>query len=174
MNPGERIKELRTKNRKTQEEFGKIIRYSNVYVSEIERGLKDPSPEFLTAVEDKFGASPGYILWGLPDSLWNTIKDVLQSADPPEELLQKMRPLISAPSSNDRSVAFSDVHNQWQKRPPVREKRLAENKAIRAFVEKVVKILSSGNQKVIKALESNVEVFWDSINTMRSEIAEVD
>lgn len=174
MKPGERIKELRLSREPNQKKFADIIGYSDAYVSEIERGIKEPSPEFLQALEKKFDISPGYILWGLPNDLWNAIKRTFQSEDASEELLQKLRPLLSSSEKDHLYGTVSEPPPGYGDSNTIHEKRLPKNVPIREFIDKVIRILDSGNKTVIGALESNVEAFLQNVELSKPEIKDGD
>ncbi len=64
MHPGERIKEIRKGKDLTLKAFGKMIGYSYVHVSNIERGRLRPSRDFLIKLSEIYGISSDYILYG--------------------------------------------------------------------------------------------------------------
>jgi len=55
-----------------------------------------------------------------------------------------------------------------------RERRLPENAPTRRFIDNVIKILRSGNKKIVTALESNVDAFLENIELRKPEIKEGD
>lgn len=64
MKPGERIKKFRREKRLTQKNLEGSIGYSQGFISEIERGVKEPSREFLIKLTEIYGISSDYILYG--------------------------------------------------------------------------------------------------------------
>ena len=67
MEPGERIKEFRKKKGLTQRDLANSIKYSDAYLSEIERGVSKPSREFLIKLTKVYGISSDYVLYGSED-----------------------------------------------------------------------------------------------------------
>jgi len=55
MNPGEIIKEFRKKKKLTQGQFGEKIGFSDAFISEIEKGKKEPSKKFTRRLIEVFG-----------------------------------------------------------------------------------------------------------------------
>jgi transcriptional regulator with XRE-family HTH domain len=157
MKPGERVKELRAKNEKNQKEFAEILGYSDAYVSEIETGKKEISVDFTNAIEERFGVSRGYILYGLSEDRWNAIKQYLQSEGLPSESIERLFPPLY--SQDKDSLAFHIEEGSKTYAPILREKRLPENVSKRDFIKKVIKIYESENNTVTKALMANVEAF---------------
>ncbi len=64
MKPGDRIREFRTKHRLTLKRMASGLGYSHVYLSNIERGLVDPSREFLKKLNEVYGLSSDFVLYG--------------------------------------------------------------------------------------------------------------
>jgi transcriptional regulator with XRE-family HTH domain len=67
MESGERIKEFRKEKGLTQRELANAIKYSDAYLSEIERGVSKPSRDFLIKLTETYGVSSDYILYGSED-----------------------------------------------------------------------------------------------------------
>jgi transcriptional regulator with XRE-family HTH domain len=155
MKPGERIKELRITKDKNQKEFGEIIGYSDAYLSEIERGVKEPSMEFLKALEEKFDVSPAYILYGISKSRWDTIKRYFQSEEVPEESIQKLGSLLYSPEGDHQSGAVRQPEGEYL---PTSTKKVLDN---------VKKILESGNETMIDALKANIKAFLEIVESKR-------
>ena len=104
MEPGERIKQFRKDKRLKQKDLEKSLGYSQGFLSEIERGVKEPSREFLKKLTLVYGISSDYVLYGseeeqkkylmvkeaeahyeiLPTStkkLLNNVKEILESGN---------------------------------------------------------------------------------------------
>lgn len=64
MEAGERIREFRKKRGLTQKELSGSIKYSDAYLSEIERGISKPSRDFLIKLTEVYGVSIDYVLYG--------------------------------------------------------------------------------------------------------------
>ena len=62
MNIGKRIKEIRTENGLSQENFGKLLSVSQDTISLWENGKSLPTTEFLIALSTQFDISVDYIL----------------------------------------------------------------------------------------------------------------
>lgn len=67
MQPGKRIKEFRLEKGLTQKELADAIKYSDAYLSEIERGVSKPSRDFLIKLTEVYGISTDYVLHGSED-----------------------------------------------------------------------------------------------------------
>ncbi len=164
MKPGERLKELRLKNDKTQIEFGEILGYSDGYLSEIETGKKGMSVDFTNAIEQKFGVSRGYLLYGLSEDRWNAIKRYFQSEGLPIESIERLVPPLYSEDRNSLPLPIGRESEEYV--PTLRERRLPQNASKRNFIEKVIKVYDSENDTVTKALKANIEVF---LYALRSE-----
>ncbi len=176
MKPGERIKELRDSKGfgKNQKGFADIIGCSDAYLSEIERGVKEPSLKFLRIIEEKFNISPATILWGLSKDHWDAIKQIFQSEESPEGLFRKLASLLRPPAEGRAELRISEPPLRYERPEMRQEKRRPENAPLRAFIGNIVRILSSGNKKIIVALESNVEAFLENMELRKPERKEGD
>ena len=67
MKPGERIKEFRIGKGLKQIDLKNSLGYSQGFISEIERGVKEPSRDFLIKLSEKYGISSDYVLYGSED-----------------------------------------------------------------------------------------------------------
>jgi len=76
MQPGEKIKEFRLIKGLTQEEFAESLGYSQNFLSAIEVGKVEPSRDFLIKLNEVFGISSDYILYGSDDERKNLIKEM--------------------------------------------------------------------------------------------------
>ena len=85
------------------------------------------------------------------------IRDKILAYDPPKEmvLLKVQEPKI-----------------EWHTDGSSPDRRQPHNALRRNFINKVLKILESGNQKAITALESNVEAFLEMSEVKGSEFEE--
>jgi transcriptional regulator with XRE-family HTH domain len=140
MKTGERIKQIRENKGLTQDELGASIGYSQGYISEIERDVKEPSRRFLKRFRDYTGDSIDEILYG---------------------------------TTEEKGSEFSGV-GESPKSEYYPERRRPENAPRRRLIDKILKILDSGNEKVVKALRSNVDAFLLAIEPRKSEIKEGD
>ncbi len=175
MKPGERIKELRlAKGYKVQKDFGDVIGYSDAYISEIETGKKEPSLDLLYTIEEKFGVSPATILWGLSRERWNAIKQIFQSEESPDDLFQKLTQLLRPPPAGLEYLQVSEPPLTYGGSAAHHENRQSENVPVRKFIDNVIKILNSGNEKIVTALESNVDAFLENIELSKLERKEGD
>lgn len=68
MEVGERIKEFRGLKKLTQKAFAGELDYSDVYISNVERGKVQPSRELIKKLTTVFGLSSDYILYGNEDA----------------------------------------------------------------------------------------------------------
>jgi len=59
---GKRLRELRKKNKLTQEQLGKIIHVTKVSISGYESGERTPDTENLRKLADYFGVTSDYLL----------------------------------------------------------------------------------------------------------------
>lgn len=59
---GQRLKELRLKNKLTQEELGKMLNLTNVSISGYENGDRTPDIENLSKLADYFNVTTDYLL----------------------------------------------------------------------------------------------------------------
>lgn len=59
---GNRLKELRSKNKMTQEELGKLINVTKVSICCYEKGTRTPSLETLDDLSNAFGVDANYFL----------------------------------------------------------------------------------------------------------------
>ena len=76
MQPGEKIKEFRKNKGLTQKELAESLGYSQDFLSAIEIGKVEPSREFLKKLNEIFGISSDYILYGSDDERKNLIKEM--------------------------------------------------------------------------------------------------
>lgn len=159
---------------KNQKGFADVIGCSDAYMSEIERGIKEPSLKILYAIEEKFDVSPATILWGLSEDHWNAIKQIFQSEESPDDVFQKLAPLLRRSVEDHGGIPISEPPFIFERSDTHQERRQPENASLRTFIHKVIKILTSGNNKIITALESNVEAFLDNIELRKSTIKEGD
>lgn len=60
----ENLKDLRLKQRMSQEEFAKEIGYSRVMYQQVENGVRDGTPAFWNAVQKRFNI-PDCDMWAL-------------------------------------------------------------------------------------------------------------
>src|SRR5919201_699934 len=65
-------------------------RYNPSYVSQIESGRRQPSPEALRFFADRLGVSPRYLATGIPDGVESRIQYHLQHA---HELIREGEPV---------------------------------------------------------------------------------
>jgi len=61
-NVSKKIKEIRTRENLSQEEFSKLLGYSKGYLADIETGRTRPSRKFLESIQINFGASIDWLL----------------------------------------------------------------------------------------------------------------
>lgn len=73
MNIGERIKELRTLNKLSQDELSKILNIKQNTLSQYEKGKREPSLELLKLIAEKFNVTTDYLL-GITDKIPGIIK----------------------------------------------------------------------------------------------------
>ena len=85
-----RIRELRTKAGLTKTALAKP-RYTVSYVSQIEAGRRNPSPDALAFFADRLGVTPRYLSTGIPDGIEDQmrfrleeIREALRSGNPKE------------------------------------------------------------------------------------------
>ena len=145
MQPGEKIRELREKKKLTQGGLGKMIDLTQGYISNVETGRQAPSPEFVSKISGPLEIS----------------KDV-QSFLLGTTTAKTLRNIWPAIIKENHQVEFG-IHDISH------ERRLPENKFKRKFIDNVVKILDSGNKKVIGALKSDVDVFLSTIELRKPE-----
>lgn len=101
---GERIREFRQKKMLTQKEIGGKLGYSHAYISQIERGIHEPSRDLIKKFSEVFGLSSDYILYGReetakPEHLPVPLLELVDFADITEGALRKedflMVPLVA-------------------------------------------------------------------------------
>ena len=61
-NVSKKIREIRTRENLSQEEFSKLLGYSKGYLADIETGRTRPSRKFLESIQINFGASIDWLL----------------------------------------------------------------------------------------------------------------
>lgn len=64
LNVGDRLKNIRKKDKKSQEEFAKNIGISRSYLSDLENNRKSPSINTIKEIAKKVGVSTYYLLYG--------------------------------------------------------------------------------------------------------------
>jgi transcriptional regulator with XRE-family HTH domain len=91
MDYSKRIKELREKMGLTQIEFGKKLGYSNAYIADLERGEKKPSRNFLEKLNEIFGISADYILYGDQNQIDKTEKNIVSKGSLPFAFIERLK-----------------------------------------------------------------------------------
>lgn len=102
---GARLRELRIKSGKTQEEVGKLIGKSDAMIGHYERGYKMPNPEILKKFAEIFSVSVGRILGSEDDDAYDIFEDEL-----PKELKDlKIGYIRAAKKAQDLKLSPEDL-----------------------------------------------------------------
>lgn len=64
LNVGDRLKNIRKKDKKSQEDFAKSVGISRSYLSDLENNRKSPSIKTIKEIANKLGVSTYYLLYG--------------------------------------------------------------------------------------------------------------
>ncbi|MCM8765935.1 MAG: helix-turn-helix domain-containing protein [Candidatus Omnitrophica bacterium] len=97
MEPGDRIKSIRKNMGLTQAEFGESLGYSHGYIADLERNRQKPSREFLEKLNEVFGISADYILYGSSDQAEKIdAEKTLRGAFPPAFIARLKKDISSA------------------------------------------------------------------------------
>lgn len=78
LNVGDRLKDIRKKDKKSQEEFAKRIGISRSYLSDLENNRKSPSINTIKEIAEKAGVSTYYLLHGSLEEYTNNLIDDLK------------------------------------------------------------------------------------------------
>ena len=179
---GNLIKEFRDKQCLTQKEFGeKLGGYEQGTISDLERGRQTPSLEFYRRLAVAFGSSADHIIRRSVSRQWDEIEKILIDEGISQNVLDRVQGHILAAivlsgehryakKGKDWASVAESKDEEYQARIGGPERRRPENGSRRQFVEKVLRILDSGKEKQIKALESNVEAFLENIKLKESEM----
>jgi transcriptional regulator with XRE-family HTH domain len=142
MQPGERIRAFRKEKGLTQREVADALGYSDAFLSEIERGVSGASREFLKKLNEVFGISSDYILYG--DSPDQT--DV-ELAVPPEQYIEEEK----------RVLIIREPESKYQILPTATKK----------LIDNMVEILQSDNEVMIDALKANIKAFLTAVRSKK-------
>jgi len=140
MHPGERIKNFRKKKGVNQKYFAGALGYSNVYLSEIERGDSLPSREFLIKLNEIFGISSDYILYGSPPD-----QAEVRLPDHPETYAKKKKEMM----------IIHEPKSKYQALPT----------SIKKLLDNVKEILESKNEAMIDLFKTNTKGILEVIRT---------
>ena len=79
---GKRIRQLRLRNKMTQQEFASLLEISASYLGAIERGARPVSRNILWRLHNRFALSCDYLLYGetKPESAPHSVNQVAETA----------------------------------------------------------------------------------------------
>ncbi len=138
MKPGEKIRYFRKNKNFTQKEFAQILGYSDAFLSDIETGKVEPSREFLKKLNEVFGISSDYILYGNPPG-----QAEVEFEKHPEGYTEPKKEVIT----------IREPESKYQILPTATKK----------LIDNLVEILQSGNEIAVEALEANIKAFLQMV-----------
>jgi transcriptional regulator with XRE-family HTH domain len=144
MHPGERIKDFRKKKGITQKDFAERMDYSYGYLATIELGRVEPSREFLKKLNEVFGVSSDYILYGNPPD-----QTEIGLAKHPEEYIKEEK----------KAIFIREPESKFQ----------ILSTATKKLLNNVIEILESGNEEMIDALKANIKAFLGATRVAREK-----
>lgn len=144
MEPGERIREFREKKGIDQKDFAEMLGFSRGYISQIENGIRKPSREFLKKLNEVFGISSDYILYGNPPDQVGVDLEA-----PPEEYKERMK----------EAMIIREPESKYQVLPT----------AIKKLIDNVVEILQSDNEVMADLLRANIKGLLEAIRSKKND-----
>lgn len=101
MKPGERIREFRKKLKLKQKEFAKALGFTQAYLTEIERGKREPSRDFLKKLNSVFGLSSDFVLFGEEKKTENLEKFASEGLMPLKFIQRLKKDIEALPNPED-------------------------------------------------------------------------
>lgn len=105
---GERIREIRKQKELTLKEMSGRLNYSFAYISDIERGKVEPSREFLMRLNEIFGVSSDYILYGSPAA---RVEDLIMKNKLKHDRLKEFKAIPADSVSEDEEAILRVLRN---------------------------------------------------------------
>ena len=143
-----RLKRLRESLNLSQRKFGKLFNYSGAQISNIEKGVSDPT-KFSRIVIEKYGENFG-------------LEQPNQPQDKPHIYTQSPEKMIPTDKGGEPRPGSYGIPDLSQNQ--VTHTFQPENES---YINMVRDILSSGQTGTVMALKSNIRAFYDQVHDKR-------
>ncbi|EAF9608482.1 helix-turn-helix transcriptional regulator [Listeria monocytogenes] len=155
---GDRLKQLRKNNNKTQEDISKILGVSRGAYSHIENGRNEPDMETIVKLASIFGVSTDYLL-GINN---NSLVDTIAAHIDPDATEEEMEEILAYIEEKQKEYGNEKEVN-------ITEKAAEKDKDVSKFVEenpdfKAVAARVMDDEEAVKAVKTFIEYYEQQKN----------
>ncbi|ARM74294.1 TPA_asm: transcriptional regulator [Listeria monocytogenes] len=155
---GDRLKQLRKNNNKTQEDISKILGVSRGAYSHIENGRNEPDMETIVKLASIFGVSTDYLL-GINN---NSLVDTIAAHIDPDATEEEMEEILAYIEEKQKEYGNEKEGN-------ITEKAAEKDKDVSKFVEenpdfKAVAARVMDDEEAVKAVKTFIEYYEQQKN----------
>ncbi|EAA0234911.1 XRE family transcriptional regulator [Listeria monocytogenes] len=155
---GDRLKQLRKNNNKTQEDISKILGVSRGAYSHIENGRNEPDMETIVKLASIFGVSTDYLL-GINN---NSLVDTIAAHIDPNATEEEMEEILAYIEEKQKEYGNEKEVN-------ITEKAAEKDKDVSKFVEenpdfKAVAARVMDDEEAVKAVKTFIEYYEQQKN----------
>ncbi|EAC5135320.1 helix-turn-helix transcriptional regulator [Listeria monocytogenes] len=150
---GNRLKQLRKNNNKTQEDISKILGISRGAYSHIENGRNEPDMETIVKLANIFGVSTDYLLGRSSNSFIDTIAAHIDSNATEEDIKEILAYIEEKRKehANEREINITEIAS---KEDEAVDKFVEENEDFKAVAARVM-----NDAEAVKAVKSFIEFY---------------
>ncbi|EMK1131893.1 transcriptional regulator [Listeria monocytogenes] len=150
---GNRLKQLRKNNNKTQEDISKILGISRGAYSHIENGRNEPDMETIVKLANIFGVSTDYLLGRSNNGFIDTIAAHIDS-NATEEEMEEILAYIEEKRKEYANEEEIDITDIAAKKDADVAKFVEENPDFKAFAARVM-----DDEEAVKAVKTFIEYY---------------